>query len=150
MVATYVTGGVGIALGFYGLSSDPASLTLATLLAVGLAGLLSFLRHSVFHRSDAVRMGWDLGRRNNFQIEVGLANLAWGLTGTAAVVFGWGIQAQATSMLTFGLYLVAVTVMQLISPGGKRRGPVPLVSLGAFGLMLCVLGIWAMQIGPSA
>jgi nucleoside 2-deoxyribosyltransferase len=51
---------------------------------VGATGLVSLLRHSVFHRSDAVRMGWDHGRRNDVQMEIGFANLAWVLVGIAA------------------------------------------------------------------
>lgn len=57
MLATYIVGGVGIAVGLYTLPMTPPSLTLACLLAVGGTGLLSFVRHSVFHRSDAARMG---------------------------------------------------------------------------------------------
>jgi hypothetical protein len=122
----------------------------ACLLAVGGGGLLSFVRHSVFHRSDAARMGWDLGTRNNFQIEVGLANLAWALAGMAAVAFDWGIRAQASTFLTFGLYLLSVSVMQLVSPGGPRRSPGPLIGILSFGAMLVVLGVMGMTAGGSA
>ncbi len=145
MAGTYVAGTAGIAVGFATVSADPPSLSVATLLAVGVAGGLSFLRHSVFHRSDAVRMGWDLGVRNNFQIEVGLANLAWAVTGVLAVALGWGIRAQAATLLTFGCYLLGVTAMQLFFPGGPRRATAAMVALGLFGLMLTVLGIWGMQ-----
>lgn len=79
MYLTYAFGAAGCFVGFLTVAKTPASLTLAALLAVGGAGGLSFLRHSIYHRSDAVRMGWDSGGRNNFQIEVGLANLAWAL-----------------------------------------------------------------------
>ena len=147
MLATYVVGAAGIAVGFATLNSDPPSLAWACLLAVGGAGLLSFVRHSVFHRSDAARMGWDLGKRNNFQIEVGLANLAWALTGIAAVVFDWGIRAQASAFLTFGLYLLSVSVMQVVSPGGQRRALGPLIGIFSFGAMLAVLGVMGMTAG---
>ena len=128
MYATYVVSGVGIFVGFSTVLADPPSLGLATLLAVGGGGLLSFVRHSLLHRSDAARMGWDYGRRNNFQIEVGLANLAWGLVAVLAVVLNWGLAVQSATWLTMGFYLTAVTVMQLVAPGGKRRsvGPVKL------------------------
>ncbi len=145
MIATYVVGAIGIGVGFATVTGDPPSLSLACLLAVGAGGLLSFLRHSIFHRSDAVRMGWDLGARNNFQIEVGLANLAWGLTGVLSVVLGWGIRAQAATFLTFGIYLLAVAAMQAISPGGQRRALAPMIALFTFGLMLSVLGTMALQ-----
>lgn len=147
MLATYVVGAAGIAVGFTTLNSDPPSLSLACLLAVGGGGLLSFIRHSIFHRSDATRMGWDLGRRNNFQIEVGLANLAWGAVGIAAVVMGWGLRAQAATFLTFGVYLLGVAAMQVVSPGGQRRSTGPLLGLASFGLMLCVLGVLGMRAG---
>lgn len=144
MLATYAFGAVGLGIGFSTITADPPSLTIATLVCVGGAGLLSFVRHSVFHRSDAVRMGWDTGTRNNFQIEVGLANLAWALAAVLSVALGWGLRAQAMTFLVFGLYLLSVTVMQLVSPGGPRRALGPLLGLGSFGLMLTVLGMWGM------
>ncbi len=148
MYATYVVGAVGIVVGMYTVHSDPPSLSIATLLAVGLAGLLSFVRHSVFHRSDAARMGWDLGTRNNFQIEVGLANLAWGATAVLAVLFDWGIAAQATTFLTFGIYLLAVAAMQVMSTPETGRRPLgPLLGIAAFGLNLSILGTLGMIAG---
>ncbi len=87
MNLTYVVGGIGLAIGYSTVNDTPASLSLAALLAVGGSGVLSWLRHSVFHRSDAKRMGWDLGQRNNFQIEVGIANLAWGILAILSVIF---------------------------------------------------------------
>ena len=87
MLATYVVGACGFYIGFSTLSSDGAAVAIrpVALLSVGAVGIISMVRHSVFHRSDAVRAGWDLGQRNNFQIEVGFANLAIGLPAVAAV-----------------------------------------------------------------
>lgn len=65
MTLTYLLGGVGLAVGIGTVTSDPPSLSLAVLLTVGGAGIVSFLRHAVFHRSDAARMGWDYGRTSN-------------------------------------------------------------------------------------
>lgn len=142
MLGTYVVGAVGIAVGFYTVSGDPPSLTLACLLAVVGAGLLSFLRHSVFHRSDAVRMGWDMGVRDNFQIEVGIANLAWGAAGLIVVLLDAGLRAEATTFLTFGLYLIGVGVMVVAFPGNQKRRPAAsTLGLAAFGLALAVLGV---------
>ncbi len=147
MLATYVAGGAGVATGIYTLQEQPPSLSLACPLAVGATGLLSFVRHAVFHRSDAARMGWDYGRRNNFQIEVGLANLAWGLVGILAVVLGWGLAAQAVTFLVFGVYLVSVVVLNLTSrPSEGRRRPGPLIGLGSFGMMLLVVGTWGVTV----
>lgn len=140
MVATYVVGAVGVFVGFKGLTNDPPSLRWGTLLAVGLGGVLSFVRHSLLHRSDAVRMGWDLGRRNNFQIEVGLANLAWGLVAIIVVALNLTIATQAAMCLTMGVYLFSVFVMQLLFPGGQRRSIGPLIGIGAFGAALIIMG----------
>lgn len=145
MFATYVAGGVGIALSLTTLQQQPPSLSIGCLLAVGLTGILSFVRHSIFHRSDAARMGWDLGRRNNFQIEVGLANLAWGLAAVAAVALGWGMRAEATTFIVFGFYLLAVMVMQVFAPEGEGRPLGPMIGLGSFGMLLTIVGAWGMM-----
>lgn len=144
MYATYVVGAVGLFLGFGGVFGDPPTLRWATFLAVGLGGLLSFVRHSLLHRSDAARMGWDYGRRNNFQIEVGLANLAWGLVAVLASVLNWGLGVQAAMFLTFGCYLTSVAVMQLVSPGGQRRSLGPMIAIATFGIFLLVVGCLGM------
>lgn len=146
MALTYVAGFVGIAIGFSTISAKPPSLSIAALLAVGLAGGLSFLRHSVFHRSDAARMGWVNGKRNNFQIEVGLANLAWALLAVAAVAFGWGLRVQASSFLVFGFYLLAVAVfIATVRGDGSSRPWTQVIGMGAFAVMLLVLGFMGMQ-----
>lgn len=56
MAMTYVVGGVGIFTGFWTLNSEPPSLRWTTLLTVGVVGLLSFVCHSLLHRSDAARI----------------------------------------------------------------------------------------------
>jgi hypothetical protein len=145
MIATYVVGAVGVFIGFYTLSSDPPSLSIAALVAVGGSGLLSFLRHSVFHASDAARMGWGIGQRNNFQIEVGLANLAWGLLAILAVTFGWGLAAESASFLVFGLYLAAVAVMLLATPSAaKTRSWGQVAAMAAYAVVLLWLGFAGM------
>ncbi|MDP4014251.1 MAG: DUF6790 family protein [Candidatus Nanopelagicales bacterium] len=140
MYATYAVGAIGIFIGFATVFADPPTLTWSCLLAVGAAGILSFVRHSILHKSDAARMGWDYGRRNNFQIEVGLANLAWGSVAVLAVVLDWGLITEAAMFLTMGLYLLFVAIMQLVWPGGQRRSPGPLAGILAFALALVVLG----------
>lgn len=138
MIATYIIAGAGLAIGIGTVNADPPTLTLAVLLAIGGGGILSFFRHAVFHRSDAARMGWDYGATNAFQIETGLANLAWGLVAVLAVIFGWGIAVEATTFLTFGIYMIGAAVAQVIY---KRGLPMALVSV-AFGGMLTYVG-WA-------
>ncbi len=143
MLATYAAGAVGYFLGFYRLSSSGAAdaITPVALLSVGLVGTLSMVRHSLLHRSDAVRMGWDLGRRNNFQIEVGFANLAIGGAALAAVVLGWGVEAQAALTLTYALYFVQVLVLTLIDrPGGH----VDVGRVAAMASQAAMLGFFAV------
>jgi hypothetical protein len=41
-------------------------------MAVGTAGILAFLRHLVFHKSDAKRLGWETDRPD-WMFEVGFA-----------------------------------------------------------------------------
>ncbi len=144
MIATYVVGGVGVFIGFATINSTPPSLTWATLLAVGGSGVLSFVRHSLMHRSDAARMGWDYGKRNNFQIEVGLANLAWGLVAFLVVALDAGLAAQGTVLAVFGCYLTSVAVMNFVAPGGQRRSIGPGIAITVYGLCLVYLGVMGL------
>ena len=76
-----VVGAVGIFIGFYLLQTAPlTALAIVTGTCVGVVGIMAFLRHVVFHREDAARMGWQTDRPD-WQFEVGFANLAFGLTG---------------------------------------------------------------------
>ena len=142
MLATYLIGGLGIAIGYSTVYDDPPSLTLAALLGAGIPGVLSWLRHSVFHRSDAKRMGWDLGHRNGFQIETGVANLSWGVMAILAVVFDWGIVAEGASLLIFGIYLGGCAIMVTLGPKGERgHGVGPIIGMAAAAIFLINLGI---------
>ena len=91
MGLTYAAGALGIGLAFSTVFSSDPDLRWGCLFAVGVAGVLSWVRHSLMHRGDAARMGWDTGEANPFQVEVGLANLAWGVLAVVAVVLGWGL-----------------------------------------------------------
>ena len=84
-------------------------------------------------------MKWDLGgRTDNFQIEVGMANLAWGLVAIASVLLDWGTYAQAALTLVFGLYLLFAASIHLriflSGPLAERRSvaqvlPITIMSL---------------------
>ncbi len=137
MIATYAIAGTGLAIAFTTVYADPPSLTLAALMTVGAGGILSFLRHAVFHRSDAARMGWDYGTTNAFQIETGLANLAWGLLAVLAVLLGWGLTVEAAGFLVFGIYMIGAAVAQVVY---KRGLAIAAVSF-AFGAMMAWIGL---------
>ena len=141
MWLTYLVGGIGAFIGFYTINLDPPSLTIPALLSVGVTGILSFVRHSLYHRSDAVRGGWDYGTRNNFQIEVGLANLAWGVYAIMAVVLDWGLMALSASFLISGAYFVLVTIFVIVTGDLKDRRIGPLIGIGAWGIVMISLGI---------
>jgi hypothetical protein len=112
MYSTYVLAGVGFFLaGLNGTASG--ALHVVTLVNVGLVGVVSFLRHVVFARSDAARMGWGDEAASNFQLEVGFANLAVGLTALVAWAGGWGAAAEVAVTLVFGLYLLQAALLHL-------------------------------------
>jgi hypothetical protein len=100
-----LVGAAGIFLGFYNLSHKPyTALGIVTVTTVGVVGVLAFLRHVVFHKSDAKRLGWET-ERPDWMFEVGFANLAFGFMGFLSVLGGWGTQAQAVVLLGYALYL---------------------------------------------
>lgn len=140
MTLTYVTGFIGSFLGFYTLNLEPPTLAWSVIIGVTIPGVLSFLRHGVFNRSDAVRGGWDYGQRNNFQIEVGLANLAWGLFALLAVVLDWGLAVQASSYLVSGLYFASVTVFVIVSGDLKDRKVGGLIGIAIWAAICLALG----------
>ncbi len=145
MFLTYAVAGGGLYLGFLTVREDPPTLSVATLLVVGGGGGLSFVRHALLHRSDAVRSGWDMGRRNNFQIEVGLANLAWALLGILAVCLDWGLVAESASFLVFGFYIASVAILLAPALGVKEpRSWVSTAATGAFGGAMIALGLMGM------
>lgn len=147
MFLTYAVAGYGIYLGLSSVTEKPPTLSAATLWAVGGGGGLSFIRHALLHRSDAVRSGWNFDRRNNFQIEVGLANLAWGLLGVLAVILDWGLKVEAASFLVFGFYISSVALMLAPSLGGQEpRSWFSTAVTAAFGVTL----VWVGTLGMTA
>lgn len=145
MAATYLAGAVGLGIGFATVNADPPSLTWAVLLVVVGAGGLSFIRHSIFHASDAARIGWVTPGRNNFQIEVGIANFAWAAVALLAVVMGWGLKVESATLLTFGIYLAGSATMLLLGGSQQRsRSLGPVIGMAAFGVMQIVLGLQGM------
>lgn len=150
MWASYAIAGYGLVVAGQA-SNATEAMEPVSLWAVGALGVLSFVRHALLHRSDAARMGWDLGRRNNFQIEVGMANLAWGLAALGAVAFDWGVNAQAAITLVFAMYLLQAFVLHVISAldgsedrhGTKAWGPT-LATL-ALAVMLGYFAVAALQ-----
>lgn len=144
MLLTYVIGGIGYFVGIFTLQQDPPSLSVAGLLAVTVTGVLSFIRHAIYNRSDAVNGGWDYGQRNNFQIEVGLANLAWGVFALLTVIFDWGLVAMSSSFLISGLYFAFVAIFVIITPDARQRKIGPIIGIAVWALMMIVMGSFGL------
>ena len=113
---SWIVGGIGFWNAFNSIGSGDvgASTQWISAWAVGGVGLLSFVRHAVFHRSDAVRMGWVYGQRNDFQLEVGFANLAWGVVAIVGLIQGWDAQALGALILLVGIYMLQAAVLHLL------------------------------------
>ena len=143
MAATYLVGGVTLAISFSQPSEAAAYWAAAG--CVGGVGLISFVRHSVFHRSDAARMGWDYGRRNDFQIEVGIANLSWGVLGILSWALAWGATAAGAITISFGAYMLGAAALHLIElRGDAHRRPGAAFAGLAFAIALLVAGASAV------
>ena len=100
-----LAGTIGLFFGFFYLSNNPqTSLEIVTLTTVGIVGVLAFLRHVIFHKSDSKRLGWET-ERPDWMFEVGFSNLAFGFMGFVSVLAEWGTHAQAVVLLGYALYL---------------------------------------------
>jgi hypothetical protein len=149
MNATFVVGAIGYFIGFSKISSCgvEAAVSPVALLSVGVVGILSMVRHSVFHRSDAIRMGWDQGRRNNFQIEVGFANLAIGLPAIMAVTLDWGVVVEAAFVLAYSLYFVQILALVFMD---RDDGKINLFRVVLILMQAGLLGYFALSALLSA
>ncbi len=140
MQITWVVGGIGFWNAFKYLNADDveSATQWISAWAVGGVGLLSFIRHAVFHRSDALRMGWDYGGRNDFQIEVGFANLAWGVVAIFGLLQGWGTQALGALVLLVGIYMIQAAVLHLLELKEAKQ-PRYGSKLGSAAYAVCML-----------
>ena len=149
MGLTYAVGAVGIGLGFSTAFSSTPDLRWACFFAVGLAGILSFVRHALLNRGDAARMGWDNGEMNPFQVEVGLANLAWGVLAVVAVALSWGLAVYSACFLVFGFYMAFVTGFKAIrSASGHPEEWRTVIPAASFAALLIVIGSAGMSALP--
>lgn len=139
MILTFVVGGAGIALGIYGYTDDGAvkGLHYAIPLVVGVVGILSFIRHSIFQASDASRMGITSGDPY-FQLEVGFANGGIGLLALIAFFLDWGVAAEASLTLAYASYLAMGLL--LFTAGKVRSGDIDR------GIMMRA-AFWLLQVG---
>jgi hypothetical protein len=123
-------GTAGLFFGFFYLWDKPrTSLEIVTIATVGIVGVLAFVRHVIFRKSDAKRLGWET-ERPDWMFEVGFANLAFGFMGFLSVLAEWGTRAQAVVLLGYALYLLQAAFLhgyryftdEQKSPGRLWRG----------------------------
>ncbi len=75
--------------------------TLMLFMAVGLSGVWGFTMHVFFPAIASQQIGW---QANSFEFEVGLANLALGITGIVAAFASWSYRAAVTTVTTIFLW----------------------------------------------
>jgi hypothetical protein len=123
-------GSAGIFFGFYFLEKNPDfAFKLVVFFSVGIVGVLAFIRHFIFHKDDAKRLGWETDRPD-WMFEVGFANLAFGIMGIIAAYAGFGILTSALVIFGYASYLVQAAFLHLYryitdekkSPGRLWRG----------------------------
>lgn len=110
-LVSMIIGSIGIFMGFYYLSDAPEkAYAIVTLCTVGIVGLLAFIRHVIFHKSDAKRLGWETDRPD-WMFEVGFANLAFGLMGFATVFYLKLTQVHTVVLFGYAIYLLQAAIL---------------------------------------
>jgi len=143
--ATILVSMIGVFLGiFYLFVNIDLSIRITTALLVGVVGIASFFRHSVFYLSDQARMGWKQ-EHPEFQLEVGYANLAIGIWAIIVAVLGWGALACGLLLAMFGTYLLCTLALHvrevyaakdLRHSGYRDRAMTSVISTGIFVALL--------------
>ena len=110
-VVSMLAGTVGIFFGFYYLGEQPLlALKLVTLSTVGVVGVLAFIRHFVFYRSDMKRLGWETDRPD-WMFEVGFANLGFGAMGLISTLTDLGKPAMTAALAGYAIYLFQASML---------------------------------------
>ena len=149
LILTLVASMLGIFLGLFYFFLDPVTgLRIAVVLMVGLVGVFSFLRHTVFYRSDQARIGW-AQEHPQFQMEVGWANLAIGVLALLSGILQWGMLAYGISFLTYGVYLFGAFVTHVrdvrVDPSAGKKKMGVIINTGFFVFFLLLFGVLALM-----
>lgn len=117
----YIIGGGGLYIALSQMSNSVSKATAtATLFAVGVVGLLSFVSHALLHEGDAKMIGFS-SKTPSFQYEVGFANLAFGAVAVLSYFQQWGIRANAALLLAYALYLLQAGVLHLVESRRNKK-----------------------------
>jgi len=143
--ATLIVSMIGVFFGiFYLFVNIDLSIRITTALLVGVVGIVSFFRHSVFYLSDQARMGWKQ-EHPEFQLEVGYANLAIGIWAIIIAAFNWGALACGLLLATYGTYMLCTLALHirevyaakdLRHTGHRDRAMTSVISTGIFVALL--------------
>ncbi len=152
MGATMAVSMIGIFIGiFYLFISTDIAIRIAAVVLVGFVGIISFFRHSVYYHSDQIRLGWRQDHPE-FQIEVGYANLAFGIWALVAAALDWGALACGMMLALYATYLLCALFLHLSEvhaweelhiPAHRSRVIRSVVSTGFFVLVLFGFGLVA-------
>lgn len=117
----YALGGGGLYIAISQASTDIAqAVAIATLFAVGIVGVLSFVSHVLLHAGDAKMIGFS-SKTPSFQYEVGFANLAFGVVAILSYCQDWGIRSNTALLLAYALYLLQAGILHLIESRRKKK-----------------------------
>jgi len=135
---------IGIFIGIFFLFANPdMAVRIGAAVLVGVVGIISFIRHSVYYQSDQIRMGWRQ-EHPEFQLEVGYANLALGIWALVAAFFSWGLVC-GVMLAAYATYLFCALLLHLSEahcwedlhiPEHRIRAIRSVVSTGFFVLVL--------------
>jgi len=157
-IIRYIVIAIGIAVAYYlffrWADARPA-IEIILLTCVAFNGIISFVSHVIFHKSDAKRLGME-SANPGFQFEVGFANLALGLGALFSIVFHWGVAANIAIIVCYALYILQAVILHLYrfikrekSDAGYLWGSVVFTSLYiANMLFFAVAGLTQEHLGP--
>jgi hypothetical protein len=144
MGATMAVSMIGIFLGIFFLFIDTElTVRITAAILVGIVGIISFFRHSVYYESDQARMGWRQDHPE-FQLEVGYANLALGIWALVASAFGW-VLVCGVMLAAYATYLLCAFLLhfseahareELHIPAHRSRAVRSVISTGFFVFVL--------------
>ena len=151
MGATLAISMIGIFIGIFFLFINiEISIRIAAAVLVGVVGVVSFVRHSIYYESDQIRMGWRQEHKE-FQLEVGYANLAIGIWGLVAAVFNWGLVC-GVALAIYATYLFCTLLLHLSESHAweelhkavhRSRAIKSVVSTGFFVIVLAIFAFIA-------
>jgi hypothetical protein len=151
MGATMTVSMIGIFIGIFFLFINiDITIRITAAILVGAVGIISFVRHSVYYQSDQVRMGWRQDHPE-FQLEVGYANLAFGIWALVAAALNW-ILVCGVMLAIYATYLLCALLLHLYEahawedlhiPAHRSRAIKSVVSTGFFVLVLFAFSVVA-------